>query len=73
MIREYKEMTLAEVAERADMAPAALSRIENGRVENPHLRTLERIADALEVETWELLYRPKVERRRAAAREAVPA
>jgi DNA-binding XRE family transcriptional regulator len=45
--RKRQHLTLAEVAERADIDQAALSRLENGRNINPTLDTIYRIASAL--------------------------
>lgn len=45
--RERQGLTLAEVAVRAKVAPAALSRLESGRNGNPTFKTVEKIAAAL--------------------------
>lgn len=45
--RERAGLSLAEVAERAGMDPAALSRLESGKNPNPTLDTLYRVAAAL--------------------------
>ena len=49
-------MSQAKLAVRADMDPATLNRLEQGKG-NPNLRTLERVADALGVEVADLLPR----------------
>lgn len=45
--REQIGLSLADVAARSGIDKAAISRLENGQVENPTLSTLERIAKAL--------------------------
>lgn len=46
--REHRGMTVAQLAERADLQRPNLSRLEHGR-HDPSLDTLERVADALGV------------------------
>ena len=45
--RERQHLTLAEVATRAEIDQAALSRLENGHNSNPTIDTIYRIASAL--------------------------
>ena len=45
--RERQHLTLNEVASRAGMDPAVLSRLETGRSDNPTVETLYRVAAAL--------------------------
>ena len=52
-IRKRKGLSQEALAERADTSPNYLSRMERG-TENPTLDMLIKIADALEVELWEL-------------------
>jgi transcriptional regulator with XRE-family HTH domain len=49
-LREAKGLTAAEVARRAGIAPAAMSRLESGRNANPTFETLARYARAVGVE-----------------------
>lgn len=46
-LRESKGLTLAEVAERMEIDPPALSRLETGKMLNPTLATLHKWAEAL--------------------------
>ena len=46
-VRESQGLTLAEVAERMQIDPPALSRLETGKVLNPTLATLHKWAEAL--------------------------
>lgn len=52
--REKKEMTQAEVAEKADMNVNYYARIERGE-ENPTLELLQRIIKALKVKSSDIL------------------
>lgn len=52
-LRKRKGLSQEELAERAKTSINYLSRMERG-TENPTLDMLLKIADALEVETWEL-------------------
>jgi hypothetical protein len=45
--REAEGLTLAQVSEATGMSVPALSSLENGRADNPTLRTLQRYAKAL--------------------------
>ena len=55
-IRKEKGITTRMMAERADQALETIQRILDGTTENPRLDTMKRIADALEVELWELFF-----------------
>ena len=46
-LRESQGLTLAEVAERMEIDPPALSRLETGKMLNPTLATLHKWAEAL--------------------------
>ena len=53
-LRRERGLSQAKLAVMADMDPATLNRLEQGKG-NPNLRTLERVAEALDVEVAELL------------------
>ena len=53
-LRQLKGWTQEDLAYYADLTVASISKIERG-VTNPTLKTLDKIADALGVETDELL------------------
>jgi transcriptional regulator with XRE-family HTH domain len=53
-LRTERGLSQAKLAVMADMDPATLNRLEQGKG-NPNLRTLERVADALGVEVADLL------------------
>jgi transcriptional regulator with XRE-family HTH domain len=62
-LRTERGLSQAKLAVMADMDPATLNRLEQGKG-NPNLRTLERVADALNVSVAELLVQaPKGARR----------
>jgi len=52
-LRKAKRLSQEKVAEKADISPTYLSRIECGR-ENPTLDMFIKLAGALEVEMWEM-------------------
>lgn len=52
-LRRNKELSQEQLSERVEITPNYLSRIERG-TENPTLDMLIRLADALEVEMWEI-------------------
>ncbi len=58
-LRAEKGLTQVRLAVAADMNPATLNRIEQGKA-NPNLKTLERLAAALDVEVGDFF--PKVQR-----------
>ncbi|MDE5801876.1 MAG: helix-turn-helix domain-containing protein [Lachnospiraceae bacterium] len=53
-LRSKKGMTQKELGEKCGFADSAIRRYELGKA-NPKLETIKRIANALEVPTWELL------------------
>jgi transcriptional regulator with XRE-family HTH domain len=53
-LREARLLRQAELAERAGISPSTLSQIESGRVSNPHIGTIRKVARALDVEPSEL-------------------
>lgn len=55
-IKKEKGITTKMIAERSDQALETIQRILDGTTENPRLDTMKRIADALEVELWELFF-----------------
>ena len=55
-IRKEKGITTKMMANRADLPIETVQRILDGTTENPRLDTMKRIADALEVELWELFF-----------------
>jgi transcriptional regulator with XRE-family HTH domain len=59
-LRKERGLSQARLAVMADMDPATLNRLERG-TGNPNLKTLERVADALEVEVADFF--PKAPRR----------
>lgn len=61
-VRELKGLGLSEVARRADIDPAHLSRIERGMAQ-PSLSTLYRLADVLGLDELARVLRPHVEGR----------
>lgn len=54
LIRKEKGMTLQQLANIMGCSPQLISQYENGK-RTPKLETIQRIANALEVPTWELL------------------
>jgi transcriptional regulator with XRE-family HTH domain len=63
-LREARGLTQGALAEKAGLRRATVNRIEMGRVKGVDLRTLELLADALEVDAAMLV---KHERRRPKA------
>jgi transcriptional regulator with XRE-family HTH domain len=53
-LREAQVKKQRELAEEAGISPSTLSQIESGRVPNPHISTIRKIARALAVEPQEL-------------------
>jgi transcriptional regulator with XRE-family HTH domain len=53
--RRGEGLTQAELAERSGVAQSTIAQIEGGARLNPHPRTLKKLAEALGVETRELL------------------
>ncbi len=54
-LREEREWTLDELAERAKVTKAYVSQLETGKRKNPSLAVLKRLAKALRVPVTELL------------------
>ena len=57
-LREYRRrlgMSQTELAARASLHRTYISELESGK-KNPSLLTLINLADALQMETWQLLY-----------------
>ena len=46
-----------ELAKRAGLSPTTILKLESGRVDEPHPRTIRKLADALEVDPDELIRR----------------
>jgi DNA-binding Xre family transcriptional regulator len=66
--RERQQVTLAEMEQRTGISQAALSRLENGKADNPTLHTIYRISSALgKVVTCVLEDAPPARRRMAKA------
>jgi transcriptional regulator with XRE-family HTH domain len=65
---DQKALTITELAENIGMPREALSKILNGRVD-PTTGTLQRIADGLGVQLWELL-KPETKEKRKAEKVA---
>jgi len=57
-LRLRAAISQTELAEKADVAAAAVNRIERNKVE-PHMRTVRKLARALEVEPVELIEGPR--------------
>ena len=55
-IKKEKGIPTKMMAERADLPVETIQRILDGTTENPRLDTMQRIANALEVELWELFF-----------------
>ena len=52
-LRQQRRLSQVKLAVKADMDPATLNRLEKGKA-NPNLKTLERLAKALDVEVGDL-------------------
>jgi len=64
LLRERNALSLNDLAESSNVAKSSLSKIENGEVRNPGLRTLAAIAKALSVTVRDLLERDSHEKGR---------
>jgi transcriptional regulator with XRE-family HTH domain len=53
-LRDQRNLTQEELAERAGTSPTTISNLESGKIKNPHYRTLRRVATALGVGVGEL-------------------
>jgi transcriptional regulator with XRE-family HTH domain len=54
-VRDMRLLSQRELAERAGLSPTTILKLESGRVEEPHPRTIRKLADALEVDPAELV------------------
>jgi XRE family transcriptional regulator, master regulator for biofilm formation len=54
-LRELREASLTQLAERAGIAKSYLAKVERGEVDNPGLKTLSAIAQALEITVADLI------------------
>jgi len=58
-LRLMRGLTQQKLSERADLEYKYLQKIESGRWPGLQLRTVERLARAVDVEAWELLCPPR--------------
>ena len=56
-VRDMRLLSQRELAKRAGLSPTTILKLESGRVDKPHPRTIRKLADALEVEPDELVRR----------------
>jgi transcriptional regulator with XRE-family HTH domain len=56
-VRDMRLLSQRELAERAGLSPTTILKLESGRVDEPHPRTIRKLADALEVDPDELITR----------------
>jgi transcriptional regulator with XRE-family HTH domain len=56
-VRDMRLLSQRELAEKAGLSPTTILKLESGRVEEPHPRTIRKLADALEVDPDELIRR----------------
>jgi HTH-type transcriptional regulator, competence development regulator len=54
-VRDKRLLSQRELAERAGLSPTTILKLEAGRVDEPHPRTIRKLADALEVDPDELV------------------
>ena len=54
-VRNKRLLSQRELAERAGLSPTTILKLESGRVDEPHPRTIRKLADALEVDPAELV------------------
>ena len=54
-VRGKRLLSQRELAERAGLSPTTILKLESGRVDEPHPRTIRKLADALEVDPAELV------------------
>ena len=54
-IRDRRLLSQRELAGRAGLSPTTILKLESGRVDEPHPRTIRKLADALEVDPAELV------------------
>ncbi|MDX8045453.1 helix-turn-helix transcriptional regulator [Gracilibacillus sp. S3-1-1] len=55
-IRNTKKLTLDELSKRTGLSKGYLSKLENGKRDIPKAETIKRLAEGLEVSSFELLY-----------------
>jgi len=53
--REFKSLSIQALADHVNMERSGLSKLEKGKAENPTLKTLYRIAEALDVRISDLV------------------
>ena len=53
--RDKRLLSQRELAERAGLSPTTILKLESRRVDEPHPRTIRKLADALEVDPDELV------------------
>ena len=56
-VRDKRLLSQRELAERAGLSPTTILKLESGRVDEPHPRTIRKLADALEVDPDGLIRR----------------
>ena len=54
-VRDKRLLSQRELAERAGLSPTTILKLESGRVDEPHPRTIRKLADALKVDPDELV------------------
>jgi transcriptional regulator with XRE-family HTH domain len=54
-VRDMRLLSQRELAERAGLSPTTILKLESGRVDEPHPRTIRKLADAPEVDPEELV------------------
>lgn len=55
-LREQQNITLRELGNKTDLSASYLSKLENNQKDNCNIKTLEKIADALNVNIKDLFY-----------------
>lgn len=71
-LRQEKQITLPDLAEKANLSKGLLSKIENSDDANPSLGTLFKIAEAFEISLSELLETEKAQIKRIVPSEPPP-
>lgn len=64
-------MSQASLAEKSDLSPSYISRVENAR-ENISLDNMSKLAKALDLQTWQLLMSDKEEQNRESPKGGSP-
>ena len=59
-IRNERKLTQEELAIKADISYTSLAKIERGKVENPTIKTIHKLAKALDVSVDEILDKVKL-------------